>query len=108
VEDHNAAVSNDKRARSNAGEFLAELSLVSSREQRVVFGDHSLIGIFDLLIGRRRSRRAVATKSTQLLRISSSAWLDMMEDNARQPRGGISRAYGEVGGAASAGSAEGG
>jgi CRP-like cAMP-binding protein len=66
-----------------------EVKLEAEGAPPYVFGVHSLIGIFDLLIGRPRSRRAVATKSTQLLRISSSDWLDMMEDNFELTRSAI-------------------
>jgi len=45
------------------------------------FGERSLIGTFDLLLGRPRARTAVATRSTHLLRMPAQDWMDMLEDN---------------------------
>ncbi|MDF2695500.1 MAG: hypothetical protein K0S65_3883 [Labilithrix sp.] len=66
-----------------------EVKLETDDAPPYVFGDHSLIGTIDLLIGRPRSRTAIATKSTQLLRMSSQDWLDMMEDNFELTRSAI-------------------
>lgn len=66
-----------------------EVRLETDDAPPYVFGDHSLIGIFDLLVGRPRSRRAVATKNTQLLKMSSADWLDLMEDNFELTRSAI-------------------
>ena len=66
-----------------------EIRLEAEGEPPFVFGDRSLIGTFDLFIGRPRARTAVATKPTHLLRISSQDWLDMMEDNFELTRSAI-------------------
>jgi CRP-like cAMP-binding protein len=44
------------------------------------FGDQSLIGTFDLLAQRPRSRTATLTKETSALRVSTEDWLEMLED----------------------------
>src|SRR5207253_1095990 len=66
-----------------------EVKLETDGAPPYVFGDNSLIGTFDLLIGRPRSRRATATKPTRLLRIASADWLDMMEDNFELTRAAL-------------------
>lgn len=66
-----------------------EVKLETDAAPPYVFGDHSLIGTFDLFIGRPRSRTATATKSSHLYRISSQDWLDMMEDNFELTRSAI-------------------
>jgi CRP-like cAMP-binding protein len=46
-----------------------------------VFGARSLVGTLDVVLDRPRSRTAVATAPTHLLRMRAADWLDLLEDS---------------------------
>lgn len=58
-----------------------EVKLETEDAPAWTFGERSLIGTIDLTLGRPRSRTAVATRPTHLLRMPGQDWLDMLEDN---------------------------
>jgi len=74
-----------------------EVTLEAEDAPPYVFGEQSLIGAIDVMIGRVRSRTAVATKPSRLLRISSTDWLGMLKDNFELTRSAIEALSREVG-----------
>lgn len=66
-----------------------EVKLETEDAPTWTFGERSLIGTFDLMLGRPRSRNAVATRQTHLLRMAAQDWLDMLEDNFELTRSAV-------------------
>jgi CRP-like cAMP-binding protein len=71
------------------GDVASEHFLIVSGELKVeapgkpvhMFGERSLLGAFDTMIGRQRARTVTATRNTHLLRVPAGDWEDMIEDN---------------------------
>lgn len=75
-EDHYFVVSGEIEIRGAAGE---------SRR----FGERSIVGLLDVSQERPRSRRAVATAASHLLRLSAQDWYDTLEDDFEFALGAI-------------------
>jgi CRP-like cAMP-binding protein len=58
-----------------------EIELVAEGVPAWRLGERSLVGTIDLTLERPRTRTAIATKKSHLLRMPASDWLDMLEDN---------------------------
>jgi CRP/FNR family cyclic AMP-dependent transcriptional regulator len=58
-----------------------EVKLVKPNANDRIFGGRSIIGATDLLLERPRSRTAVATAPTHLLKMRSADWLELLEDS---------------------------
>jgi CRP-like cAMP-binding protein len=58
-----------------------EVKLVKPRANDRIFGGRSLVGATDVLLERPRSRTAVATEPTHLLKLRSTEWLELLEDS---------------------------
>jgi CRP-like cAMP-binding protein len=66
-----------------------ELKVEAPDRPTITFGDRSMIGTFDIMIGRPRARTATATKATHMMRVGAADWIDMLEDNFEMTQGAL-------------------